>query len=115
MIKSTKLTGIVMNIRDQLKTNVLKLRVEAEETFAAAQTAADIMMADAKKKRHASIISANKMEREADIIQEALNSELEMEVADNNSAFAAWDVKSQAKLAAEMDIDLIDCVNGKGK
>ena len=101
-IISTKLTGIVMNIRDQLKADALKLRLEGFEIMKEAEDKASAILTEAKKRKHVALISANKMEREAQVIQEALNQELELEVKTNQEVSAAWDCKSQARLAAEM-------------
>lgn len=104
-IISTKLTGIVMNIRDQLKADALKLRLEGFEIMKEAEDKASAILTEAKKRKHVALISANKMEREAQVIQEALNQELELEVKTNQEVSAAWDCKSQARLAAELLAD----------
>lgn len=101
-IKSTKLTALVMIMRDKLKTEALQLKNKADADHQALLNRHSAELQESKKIRHAAIIAANKMEREADMIQESLNEELELVVKENNASDAAWDIKSRGHLEAEI-------------
>ena len=86
--------------RDDLKKEALTLRMESDNKFKEAEEASKALINEAKKIRHSAIIRANQMEKEADLIQEALNEELEMEVKETNEANKAWDFQSYSDMAS---------------
>jgi hypothetical protein len=102
-ILSPKLTAIVMKRRDDLKKSAYDLRTQAERAFSQAEAQAASLMQTAKTAVHAARIQANRMEKEADLLQEALNEELELQVKEEQDSSSAWDIKSQARLKAELD------------
>lgn len=100
-IKSTKLTGFAMVRRDELKKKAYEVRECGEKEYARAQEEASSILRMAKEKVHAARIAANRMEREAQMIQEAIEEELELQVNQEKEAVQAWEVKSISHLKAE--------------
>ena len=91
--------------RDDLKQRAADLRNQAERAFAKAEEQCVGLMQTAKTAVHAARIQANRMEKEAELIQEALNEELELQVKEEKESADAWDIKSSAKLKAELESD----------
>lgn len=102
-VKSTKATGILMYYRDQLNRDANELMGEAEKALERAQVQADSLMHAAKTAYHAAKIQSNRMKKQAQMVQEAINEELELEVRKEQIAAEAWEVKSQAHLKAELE------------
>lgn len=115
-IKSTKLTAIVMARRDELRQQALALRTNAEKEFETIQEQIANLLKEAKTNVHSARIQANRMEKEAELIQEALNEELEMQVKQQQEADKAWSVKGEHQLKAENAIDeLMEWMSNKHK
>lgn len=102
-IKSHKLTAIVMHQRDDLRANAIKLMESANSLMEKAEEQCEQIMAEAKKAYHAAKIQSNRMNKEADLIQEAINEELELQVKEEQETQSAWEVKSTSHLAAELE------------
>lgn len=104
-IKSYKLTAIVLARRDELKQQASELRAQAERAYTRAEEQCNSLIQAAKTAVHAARIQANRMEKEAALLQDAINEELELQVKEEQEASDAWDIKSKAELKAELETD----------
>ncbi len=97
-ILSTKLTSLIMVIRDQMKQDVVTLKLESEAAFKIEEELAKSILFEAKKKVHISRIKINSMEKEIETLQEALSEEIELEIKETNKTSSDWNIKSNASL-----------------
>lgn len=91
--------------RDELLKNSMSLSENAERAYQAAEQQCKQIMAAAKEAVHSARIRVNQMKREAELIQEAINEEMELQVKEQQAAENAWEVKSKAHLKAELEAD----------
>ena len=97
-ILSPKLTAILMVQRDCLRQEALSLKTEAEKQFLEAEEMSKSILFEAKKARHVAIIKANQKQREAELIQEAINEELELGIKEDNEAAKAYTLSQDCLL-----------------
>lgn len=113
-VKSTKLTAIVMARIDELRKGAADLRATSEKAFQQAQLQSQSLIATAKTASHSAKIQANRMEREAEMMQEALDEEAMLQVKEQQAADLAWEQRSEAHLRAELETpvstDLIELI-----
>ena len=100
--KNIKAASILMVFRDRLRKEASDLLNKAELELAETEKQATAMIKCAKERYHMARIQSNRLNRDADSAQECISDELELEIKTNEEVSAAWDCKSQARLAAEM-------------
>lgn len=101
-IKSVKLTAYVMARRDELNKEAVETMLAEDKVWQQAQEQFVEQMKLAKTRYHKAKIETNALKREALMLQELLNEELELEVKTEQENISAWDFKSQSHIAAEM-------------
>lgn len=100
-IISPKLTALIMVRRDDLKRDAMALRDQAEKAFSQAEEQAKSLLQAAKTAVHQARIQANRMEREAELLQEAISEELELQVKAEQEIESQYHQKSIAQMRAE--------------
>ena len=78
--KTIKATTVLIKVRDHMFIEAKQLRDNAETTLSNIKNQANELVKAAKVQYHKDIIEANRLDREAKIIQEAIDTELEEEV-----------------------------------